>query len=221
MLESNKQEHVSGREETAQRLLAAAERVFAAKGFEVASVRDITSAAGCNLAAVNYHFGGKENLYREVFRVRMRQMRDCRVAAIEGALSAPGATLEELLRAYAKAFLSPLMDRNDSRVLVALFSREMNDRCLPREMLVEEMIQPVQDVLVAAITRLCPNVEPSCVIPSIHSIVAQLLHLVRIRETFDEPNDLQMPIAQFDDLIEHIVRFSAAGIRAFAKEQGR
>jgi len=57
--------------ETRDRLLEEAEPLFAERGFEATSVRDITAAAGANLAAVNYHFGGKDKLYREVFRRRL------------------------------------------------------------------------------------------------------------------------------------------------------
>jgi len=49
--------------DTRERLLDAAEKLFCQKGFEGTSIRDITAEAGCNIAAVNYHFGGKEKLY--------------------------------------------------------------------------------------------------------------------------------------------------------------
>jgi len=65
-----------------ERLLDAAERLFAEHGFRAASVREITVAAGCNLAAVNYHFGGKLNLYREVFARRLRALRERRIAGV-------------------------------------------------------------------------------------------------------------------------------------------
>jgi len=48
--------------ETHERILDAAQKLFAEKGLDATSVRDITTAAECNVAAVNYHFGGKENL---------------------------------------------------------------------------------------------------------------------------------------------------------------
>ena len=54
-----------------ERLLDAAEKLFCEKGYEGTSVRDITAEAGCNIAAVIYHFGGKERLYQEMFRRRL------------------------------------------------------------------------------------------------------------------------------------------------------
>src|SRR5210317_339126 len=55
---------------TRDRLLDEAEELFAQKGYHAVSVREITKAADSNLAAVNYHFGNKQNLYLEVFRSR-------------------------------------------------------------------------------------------------------------------------------------------------------
>ncbi|MHC4555307.1 MAG: TetR/AcrR family transcriptional regulator, partial [Planctomycetota bacterium] len=56
------------KEDARDRLLDAAEALFCEKGFEGVSVRELTATAGCNLAAVNYYFGGKEKLYTEMFR---------------------------------------------------------------------------------------------------------------------------------------------------------
>ena len=49
---------------TREQILSAAEVLFAEKGFSYTSIRDITEKADCNLAAVNYYFHGKENLYK-------------------------------------------------------------------------------------------------------------------------------------------------------------
>ena len=49
------------------RILREAEVLFARRGFYAVTVREITQAAHCNLASVNYHFGNKKNLYMEVF----------------------------------------------------------------------------------------------------------------------------------------------------------
>ncbi len=57
--------------DTCARILDAAERLFTAQGYDGTSMRQITGAAGVNLAAVNYHFGTKEALMQEVFRRRL------------------------------------------------------------------------------------------------------------------------------------------------------
>ena len=59
---------------TKERILGAAEELFAQQGFGGTSLRQVTSRADVNIAAVNYHFGSKENLVNEVFRRRMDDM---------------------------------------------------------------------------------------------------------------------------------------------------
>src|SRR6478735_1153090 len=61
---------------TKQRLLDAAEEVFAAKGYEAASVEEITKRAGANRAAISFHFGGKERLYIETVKYAHRICHD-------------------------------------------------------------------------------------------------------------------------------------------------
>ena len=62
--------HSGKGEQTMTQLLNAARKLFAERGFTRTSVRDIANEAGSNVAAVNYHFGNKQNLYLEVFRSR-------------------------------------------------------------------------------------------------------------------------------------------------------
>ena len=70
-------------EDTRERILVSSRKLFAEKGFDMTSVRDITSDAGCNVASVNYHFGGKENLYLETFRSMLTLLRDQRLAVLD------------------------------------------------------------------------------------------------------------------------------------------
>ena len=69
----------AGCEDTRERILLASQKLFAEKGFDATSVRDITTEAKCNVASVNYHFGGKENLYLETFRSMLTILRDRRL----------------------------------------------------------------------------------------------------------------------------------------------
>ena len=67
--------------DTRERILDAAEPLFAARGFAGTSVRDVTESAGANLGAVNYHFRSKEGLYAEVFARRAARFREPMLAA--------------------------------------------------------------------------------------------------------------------------------------------
>jgi AcrR family transcriptional regulator len=69
---------------TKVRILESAETLFMEHGFEATSLRLITNAAGVNLAAVNYHFGSKEELFQSVLTRRLDPMNQARVALLDG-----------------------------------------------------------------------------------------------------------------------------------------
>src|SRR6186997_1363866 len=89
---------------TKPRILDAAEALFMEHGFEATSLRAITAAAAVNLAAVNYHFGSKEELFEAVLTRRLDPMNEQRI--------------ELLTRLEAKAAPAPL---SCDRILLALF----------------------------------------------------------------------------------------------------
>lgn len=68
---------------TKERILDAAESLFMEHGFEATSLRLITQAAGVNLAAVNYHFGSKEELFEAVLTRRLDPMNQARLARLD------------------------------------------------------------------------------------------------------------------------------------------
>ncbi|MBI3150373.1 MAG: TetR/AcrR family transcriptional regulator [Betaproteobacteria bacterium] len=69
--------------DTKERILDAGEALFMEHGFEATSLRQITAAAGVNLAAVNYHFGSKEELFQAVLTRRLDPMNGERVRLLE------------------------------------------------------------------------------------------------------------------------------------------
>jgi AcrR family transcriptional regulator len=69
--------------DTRLRILDAAESLFTDYGFEATTLRQITGAAEVNLAAVNYHFGSKEELIREVFRRRLTWLNQQRLQELD------------------------------------------------------------------------------------------------------------------------------------------
>src|SRR5512134_3507154 len=74
---------VKPQHETRTRILDAAEELFMLHGFEGTSMRHLTSRAGVNLAAVNYHFGSKHALIEAVFRRRLDPMNAARIAELD------------------------------------------------------------------------------------------------------------------------------------------
>ena len=196
-----------------QRLIDVAEDLFAEKGYESTSVRDLTAKANCNIAAINYHFGGKDNLYLEVFSRRMAALRDIRISSIDNVMSQSDVTLEELLRTFANAFIEPLIKDSSGRRFMKLMTREMVNPKLPKEVFLEKTIIPVMGSLQNALLKVCPQLTKEKAVMAIFSIVGQLIHIIRIEDMFGDIENEQFPALDLADAVNHVVEFSAAGIK--------
>ncbi|MBZ0135177.1 MAG: TetR family transcriptional regulator [Planctomycetes bacterium] len=94
---------------TREKLLDSAEHMFARRGFDGASVRDITADAGSNLGSVNYHFGDKQGLLREVILRRAKRIVEGRDAMLALAVEAAGGKAPTV-RAILEAFIAPTVN---------------------------------------------------------------------------------------------------------------
>lgn len=200
------------------RLIEAAEELFCRRGFNETSIRDIAASAGCNVASVNYYFGGKDNLYLEVWRRRLAFMRDTRLASIEKVMSASDRPrLEDLLRSYAVSFIEPLIDGSPHCRFINLMAREMIEPHLPKDMYVTEMVAPVLEAFRKALLEICPWLDEQSVPMIIFSIVGQLImHTVCVKEMFEGSSHPDLSKIDLEGIVNHVVKFSAAGIRGFA-----
>jgi len=206
--------------ETHERILEAAQRLFAEKGMDATSVRDITAAADCNVAAVNYHFGGKENLYLESFRAMLGPLRDQRLAMIGELMEQePVPTLEEFLSTFAEGFLEPLVDESKGRRFMVFVAREILDPRLPTSVFLDEFIRPLIARAVAALDRVGVPMSPEASLLCVFSLIGQLLHAVKahhLASHVDAPEAVPFELGSF---LDHFVRFSSAGIRACALDE--
>lgn len=145
---------------TRAKLIRAARRHFAVHGFEGSSVREIQRIAGVNPAAVHYHFGSKEGLYRAVIDASLSHIQAERIAAfnaIDPDLSGE-ARLMALLRAYAAPHIrlaASVEGRGYSQVLIQV---SFTSRESPLE-LIRESYAPTRTMFLDAICALFPDVD--------------------------------------------------------------
>ena len=121
---------VAGQFNTKDRILNAAEGLFALQGFSGTSLREVTSRADVNIAAVNYHFGSKENLINEVFRRRMDEMSAARIRLLKQAVAESPKQIEPILRAFVIPALAVSQDRGGGVAFIRVIARayaEKND----------------------------------------------------------------------------------------------
>jgi len=109
---------------TPDRILDAAEELYLESGFADTSMRSLTQRAGVNLAAVNYHFGTKEGLFRALVERRFAPINARRIELLD-ALEAHGQpTLEQVLRALVEPIVDlRLRDHRGARFLVQIVNR--------------------------------------------------------------------------------------------------
>src|SRR4051812_4279097 len=137
--------------ETRERILRVAAQQFADRGFKKVTVRDICKAARANVAAVNYHFGDKSGLYREVLQRAIETVR----ATSEAARAAgEGRPADERLRRYIHVSLCRVVTDGHANWISRLIHREMTDPTPAFDALVDQGIRPRIDDLSAIVADL-------------------------------------------------------------------
>jgi AcrR family transcriptional regulator len=204
-----------------EKILDVAEGLFAEKGYAQTSIREITKQAHCNISAVNYYFHGKESLYVEVFRRHMQAIRHQRIHSIHRILlkQTEQTSLEALLQSFAADFLEPFRKGGIGHRLMKLMMRERNEPHLPKQIFINEVIQPVKNIMKDALIQICPGMHDTETFLCIHSIVGQLTHVLQAHDLFAGMDKTTTPILDLPKTLEHIVKFSAAGIRQYLKAE--
>jgi TetR/AcrR family transcriptional regulator, regulator of cefoperazone and chloramphenicol sensitivity len=206
---------MSGRDrETRDRLLRTAARQFAERGFRKVTVRDICRAARANVAAVNYHFGDKLGLYREVLQLAIDVLQSTTDAARAASAGCPA---DEQLRRYIQVLLRRLLGAGRDDWIHRLINREIADPTPALDAFVDRGLRPrlaYMSAIVADILH-CPLDDPR-VMRSVISIqtqaVAYLPNAIGARLGLKA----RLTPAEIDDIATHVAEFSLGGIRAIA-----
>ena len=198
--------------ETRIRVLKAATRLFAANGFEKVTVREICRAADANVAAVNYHFGDKLGLYREVLGKAMETMRATTEAA---RLAGADGTSEQKFRAYIRVFLQRVIGQGHDTWIHQLMAHEIADPTPALDLVVEQVIRPRMAYLsdlVADILRLSSDDER--VMRCVLSVQSQCHAVMTSAVSRPFMPDFNGDSTAIDRLALHIAEFSLGGIRS-------
>jgi len=206
---------------TKERLLNEAEALFAEKGYDAVSVREITTVARCNLAAVNYHFGGKRKLYLEVFRARWVPRAERVQKHFREGLAAQGsASPTAVTQALAEAFLvGPLSDEERHRHY-QLMTRELGQPTEAFELVAEQVMRPFFKGLAETLRTAMPEgLGKERLMLNILSIFAMVLYFNFARVAVTRITGCEYDQAFKERLVEHIVEFSLNGLGGSGKEK--
>jgi AcrR family transcriptional regulator len=198
---------------TRDRVLDAAETVFADKGFDGATIRDIASEADEPIGSVHHHGKGKETLFHQIVARRAEPLSRRRLDALNTLRTTGDVTLESLLGAFMHPFFDLARDdarwRSYARV-VAFVSTD--DRW---QALAADYFDPTADVFLKEFTRLLPGTGRREVAEGFVYCVSAILALLTSQGRIGGlGGDLESDAAQ----INRLIAFCAAGLKAL---QGR
>ncbi|MFT4115393.1 TetR/AcrR family transcriptional regulator [Bradyrhizobium sp.] len=194
-----------------ERLLDAAETLFAEVGYSGISVREISARAEVNLGSIPYYFGTKENLLKEVLIRRVGPINEERRRLLEIAMAVPKPTIESILHAV----LGPAF--RSSRELTAyrkLAGRLATDPTPEVRKVMDEIYNPRTLIFPKALRSVCPHVDIDefnwrlmCVYGSMFYVQADTGRMQTVAGAGFDTSDPELAL-------EYVVPFLAAGLSA-------
>lgn len=192
---------------TRQRLLDAACSVFALKGYRQATVSEICRRARANIAAVNYHFGGKAALYRESWRYAHQRMLE--KFPPDGGVPAhapPTQRLRGRIRAILQCSLAP------QNPAVRIMAQEMETPTGLLHEVFRDAIGPLRQAIRQLMRELLGGGCDELTVKLCEmSVITPCLHVMRARRRREDHHELLRPQA-LDDMVDHFTVFALAGI---------
>jgi AcrR family transcriptional regulator len=171
-------------EVTRDRIMKAAERLFAERGYDGTSIRAIVAKARVNQAAINYHFDGKDGLYREVLRQAFRALTE---QQLEHAQESKAMSREQALADFIRRQLHPLAVRDELARHLRIFNWETVRPTAVFKSLVSEEAAPFMGFAVDLVHRFLPAADQRTLVVAAIWMIGQCGVFLRNREQLGEP----------------------------------
>jgi len=200
---------------TKARLLEAAGEVFAERGFKDATVREICTRAGANIAAVNYYFQGKDSLYISVIDYAQDHVKRARPIRID-----PDAEPEEQLRQFLLGFVARVLDPASPAWHAKIMLREMVEPSAALDKVVNDTIRPTFQGLSMIIAKIVPGLNEEQLRLCTTSVLGQCLMHRHCEPVLARlfPSQACPCVESLERLAGHVYRFSMAGLVAVRRE---
>lgn len=198
---------------TKDRILGAAEELFAQHGFAGTSLRQLTSHADVNIAAVNYHFGSKENLVNEVFRRRMDQMTALRLQQLHGALETRPGELEPILAAFVEPALAMAQNPQGGGAFVRVIARAYAENNDSLRAFISEHYGHVLREFARAIAACMPGLSKEQLYWRLDFIAGALTYAMADFGLIKRPDGISEKTHR-ERAARELIRFAAAGLKS-------
>lgn len=198
---------------TKERILGAAEELFAQQGFSGTSLRQVTTRADVNIAAVNYHFGSKENLVNEVFRRRMDDMSTQRLSMLRKAQDEHPDELEPVLAAFVEPALALARDRNGGGAFIRVIARAYAEKNDGLRAFLSERYGHVQRDFARALAACLPDLSKEELYWRLDFLAGALTYAMADFGLIKRPHGINEQ-AHRRRAAQELIRFAAAGFKA-------
>ena len=209
--------HVSSID-TKTRILDVAEGLFADDGFAATSLRDITTEAGVNLAAVNYHFGTKEALLSAVFDRRLGPINERRLEALEAVEArAKGGRpdLDGILRAFLLPPFAKMQEWGESgSKFIQLTGRTHSETNAQSHAAFLKPFEGVVERFGRALQRALPELGREELSWRLHFVIGAMAHTMAWAQKLDGPSKGRPRGTTPEAVQEALVEFAVAGMQA-------
>ena len=195
--------------ETKQKILDTAERLFGENGYSATSLRHIISEAHVNLAAIHYHFGLKEDLLDQVILRKAGPMNERRLKLLdqfESEAAPKPVSVEKIL----EAFISPAILIDKSPDFLKLMGRVHAEGLMPE--IAKRHFQPMFARFLSALHRALPEIPERELLWKAHFAIGAMAHALAVRPDIMPVSGLELPAL----LSRMLVAFLSNGFRASA-----
>jgi len=206
-------------DQTRSAILAAAERLYADRGFGDVTLRDIVAAASVNLAAVNYHFGSKDELIAELFVTRSLATNRERLKELKAAEEEGGgrAAIDDILRALVGPTLRGCLGPERERSTAARFMIRASIESVPPIRRIKNREVDHLRKFAAAMRRSLPDRSEVELYWGLHFALAMAHHTIRESERLAKLSEGLCDLDDVDRIIERVVAVSVMALTAGEK----
>ncbi|MEM9157823.1 MAG: TetR/AcrR family transcriptional regulator [Verrucomicrobiota bacterium] len=207
--------------ETRTKILETAVVLFAEKGYAGTSIRELTRAAGVNIAAINYHFGGKKELFQEMIRNRVEPMNRERIRLLDEAQSKSPEKpipLAKIVSFMVRPFFTHVLKdgTNGFHFMKAVGKAFDDEPEMTRELqngIQKEFFQRYGD----AISRACGNPPHEKITYAFHFTIATVIGSLRHHARLKVLSRGEVDLDDRERIIQHLIAYINGGIRAVLK----
>lgn len=204
------------------RLLRAASELIAEKGFDKASLRQITAAAGTNLAAVNYHFGSRESLIDALITSYVKPINARRLeqlTALEEEHAPTPVPLEEIFTAFIEPIITQAEPGSGSaRLFYKMLGRCMSERSYRLPEAVLPSLREMTGRFSQAMQRVLPHLSEAAILWRLHFAFGVIAHTLIHAETLGEITNGRSGRAEPRLILQRLREFCLAGLQAPSPE---